>query len=75
MENNGSLAVCLLLIYVFVFNNVRADCKTMFCLINEDESKTKNVTFVRSIHVPKAPMGRGWVGIHNVIRRFCTLWF
>ena len=43
MENNGSLAVCLLLIYVFVFNNVRADCKTMFCLINEDESKTKNV--------------------------------
>ena len=20
-------------------------------------------------------MGRGWVGIHNVIRRFCTLWF
>ena len=41
MENNGSLAVCLLLIFIFVFNNIKADCKTMFYLTNEDESKTK----------------------------------
>lgn len=35
----------------------------------------KSDTFVRSVPIPKVPMGRGGADIHNGRRRFCTLWF
>ena len=37
--------------------------------------KIKNITFVPSVTMPKAPMGRGWADIHMVKGVFVRLGF
>lgn len=38
----------------------------MFCQLNHSSFQGKSITFVTSIPIPKAPMGRGWADIHMV---------
>lgn len=38
----------------------------MFCQLNHSSFQGKSITFVTSIPIPKAPMGRGWADIYIV---------
>ena len=51
---------------IFIFNNVKSDLKIMFCQLNHSSFQGKSITFVTSIPIPKAPMGRGWADIYIV---------
>ena len=51
---------------MFIFNNVKSDLKIMFCQLNHSSFQGKSITFVTSIPIPKAPMGRGWADIYIV---------
>lgn len=43
----------------FVFNSVKSDFKIIHCQLNKVFFQSKSVTFVTSILIPEAPMGRG----------------
>ncbi len=49
-----------------MFNNVKSILRIILYQQNKVVSKVKEFTFVTSIPIPKAPMGRGWAGIHMV---------
>ena len=51
---------------IFIFNNVKSDLKIILFLPNQVVFKVKSVIFVKSIPIPKAPMGRGWADIYIV---------
>ena len=50
---------------VLIFNNVKSDLKIILFLPNQVVFKVKSVIFVKSIPIPKAPMGRGWADIYT----------
>ena len=51
---------------IFIFNNVKSNLKNHILPAKKSGFQGKSVTFVTSIPVPKASMGRGWADIHMV---------
>ena len=49
-----------------MFNNVKSILRIILYQQNKVVSKVKEFTFVTSIPIPKAPMGRGWADIYIV---------
>ena len=51
---------------IFIFNNVKSNLKNHTLPAKQGGFQGKSITFVTSIPIPKAPMGRGWADIHMV---------